>query len=389
MRKKWRARARREEWVPEMDLWAVLSCGNRLAVGVVWGWGRQSWDQVWNFMSEPGPPRVEQAWSSRKRPVTSVHDAYFRMIFVKCYPLYFTDLLRHHWRCLRSGAVFGAVAGQSDGTLESVCYPGDLASWWGSFMLPLTICPQPSHGISTHREQLPFPRPSWPTVPLPGYSSRLPWASVCAEGLLVFHKSFESDCPRVLHLSDRNTEVLKFTCCCWNLAVTIVPRGYKSSSLRPVSSFLGNPESQMITYELLTLSDKWVTIHSSSPTHGQLAHPRVDSHEEAGSFWALEPVGMDIRKECTGEFRIWILVTPLGGFQCVFIFHCSWCLLPPWGGQGAGKMGLLHLAGWGEGGSPPLPGRWYQEISKLQPGCSYLPRSFILTRPFDWAFSSL
>lgn len=35
MRKKWRARAKREERVPEMDFWAVLSCGNHLAVGVV------------------------------------------------------------------------------------------------------------------------------------------------------------------------------------------------------------------------------------------------------------------------------------------------------------------------------------------------------------------
>lgn len=125
-----------------------------------------------------------------------------------------------------------------------------------SHVRPLTICPQPSHGISTYREQLPFPRPSWPSVPLPGHSSRLPWASVCTEGLLVFHESFESDCPRVLHLSDKNTKVLKGTCCCWSLTVTIVHRDCKSSSLRPVSCFWGNPESQMITSELLTLLDK-------------------------------------------------------------------------------------------------------------------------------------
>lgn len=30
MRRKWRARARREKPVPEMGLWAVLSCGNLL-----------------------------------------------------------------------------------------------------------------------------------------------------------------------------------------------------------------------------------------------------------------------------------------------------------------------------------------------------------------------
>lgn len=157
-----------------------------------------------------------------------------------------------------SGTVFGTVTGQSDGTLESATQetwlPGEVHLC--SHVRPLTICPQPSHGISTHREQLPFPRPSRPSVPLPGHSSRLPWASVCAEGLLVFHESFESHCPRVLHLSDRNTEVLKGTCCCWSLAVTIVPRDCKSCSLRLVSCFWGNPESQMITYELLTLSDK-------------------------------------------------------------------------------------------------------------------------------------
>lgn len=117
-----------------------------------------------------------------------------------------------------------------------------------SHVRPLTICPRRSHGISTHREQ--------PSVPLPGHSSRLPWASVCAEGLLVFHESSESHCPLFLHLSDMNTEVLKGTCCCWSLAVTIVSRDCESCSLRPVSCFWGNPESQMITYELLTLLDK-------------------------------------------------------------------------------------------------------------------------------------
>lgn len=40
------------------------------------------------------------------------------------------DLLCHPLKMGQSsGAVFGTVAGPSDGTLESVCYPGDLASW--------------------------------------------------------------------------------------------------------------------------------------------------------------------------------------------------------------------------------------------------------------------
>lgn len=131
-----------------------------------------------------------------------------------------------------SGTVFGTVAGQSDGTLESATQKTWLLGevHLCSHVRPLTICPQPSHGISTHREQLPFPRPSRPSVPLPGHFSRLPWASVCAEGLLVFHESFESHCPRVLHLSDRNTEVLKGTCCCWSLAVTIVPETIKAAA---------------------------------------------------------------------------------------------------------------------------------------------------------------
>lgn len=52
----------------------------------------------------------------------------------------------------------------------------------------------------------------------------------------------------------------------------------KSSSLRPVSCFWGNPESQMNTYEPLMFFilfyftyyflDKWVTVHSSCPPTG-------------------------------------------------------------------------------------------------------------------------
>lgn len=232
------------------------------------------------------------------------------------------DLLRHRWRCLRSGAVFGAMEGQSDGTLESVCYPGDLASWWGSFMLPR----EASYHLPT---ALPWHLHPQRTAPFSEIITALgpsAWAllqaslgSVCAEGLLVFHESFESHCPLFLHLSDTNTEVLKGTCCCWSLAVTIVPRDCESSSLRPVSCFRGNPESQMITYELLTLLDKWVTVHNSCPPTGL-----------GGSWWGgwiLPGTGTfwdGHLDRVHGEFRIWILVTPLGGFQCVFILHCSW-----------------------------------------------------------------
>lgn len=194
--------------------------------------------------------------------MTSARDAYFRMFFVKCHPLCFMDL-----RICFVIAEDVCVQGQSSGpwqdnqmglwnlfATQETWLPGE--GHLCSHVRPLTICPQPSHGISTHREQLPFLRSSRPSVPLPGHSSRLPWASVCAEGLLVFHESFESHCPLFLHLSDTNAEVLKGTCCCWSLAVTIVPRDCESSSLRPVSCFRGNPESQMITSELLTLLDK-------------------------------------------------------------------------------------------------------------------------------------
>lgn len=219
------------------------------------------------------------------------------------------DLLRQCWRCLRSGAVFGAVAGQSDGTLESV----------GFLVRDIYV---PTWGLLPSAHGAPMASPPTENSPRslclgtpPGFPGPLCVRRGCSSS--TSHLSPTAHCSFISQTWTLRSSRAHVAVGAWLSPLS--PETVKAPTWDLCPAFGG---TQSPKWSLMSCWHCWI----NEWLYTTAAHPRalVDPDEEAGSFWALEPSGMDIWTEYTGEFRIWILVAPLGGFQCVFIFHCSW-----------------------------------------------------------------
>lgn len=243
------------------------------------------------------------------------------------------DLLRQRWRCLHSGAVFRAVAGQSDGTLESVGFlVRDIyVPTWG--LLPSAHGP-PMASPPTENS----PRSLCLGTP-PGFPGPLCVRRGCSSS--TSHLSPTAHCSFISQTWTLRSSRAHVAVGAWLSPLS--PETVKAAAWDLCPAFGG---TQSPKWSLMSCWRCWMSECTQQlPTHGPwwILMRRLDP----SGHWNLLGWTSGQSTLESSEFEYWWPL--LEGSSVSSYFTVAGCPLPPWWGHGAGKCGPPAL-GWLRGG---------------------------------------